>query len=498
MAIGWCEQAKVAGSLFETLMKVEAGMLQRLWNKVIGLRVARDQSTAKDKPVRRGAASKYILTGTVAGMLLCDGRPKADTVINLYQILIMAIAGFGTYFAYQEMGFDLRWGLFLLPLIAVNLMSKFPARVIVLLVVGAKLFWKHSREELIKAFDEEMDTGGKHVGEGVSFDRNSSRKMSKALKRMREGTALAPYLVIQDVLHRFYSPFRKPENRKRHLRDIPNDVTVSGILYALGTELRSKRVGDEVWYRDYISNHMKQKTVFSEGGDFHLRFRQAAPHLNFPDNRGGTSGELPEMVAISCLKNPSNFPIFVLSIQSIVDSMPEAIASVRGKDPTFGETLEDVCAALQQPVFPKFDNWDRQKLEAGGSASGGGVGIINTPIIKEGPNSTDKRTDWLMAWDPNRIRVRREEMDLKLRRALAVVLAAIDLAAPQAAPVYLKSGDVLLVDNQRALVSRRELDFSRKAALHRVSLLGSNHEWWLRVCYGFRIEKTGRRRNKSR
>lgn len=473
-------------------------MLQRLWNKVFGLRDPSDQKVVIGNPIRRDTASKYLLTGTVSGMLLCDGRPKAHTVVNLYQVLIVVVTGFGIYFAYQEMEFDLRWGLVLLPLLVVNLVSKFPARIIVLLVVGSKLFWKNSRVELIRAFDDEMDTGGKHVGEGVSFDKNSSRKMSKALKRVREGAALAPYLVIQEVLHRFYSPFRKPENRKRCLRDIPNDVTVAGILYALGTELRSKRVGDEAWYRDYISNHMKQKTMFSEGGDFHLRFRQAAPHLNFPDELGATSGELPEMVAISCLKNPSKFPIFVLPIQSVVDSMPNAIASVRGKDPTFGETLEDVFATLQQPVFPMFDNWDRQKLEAGGAAAGGGVGIMNTPIIKEGPNSTEKRTDWLMAWDPNRIRVRREEMDLKQRRALAVMLAAINLAAPRAAAIYLRSGDVLVVDNQRALVSRREVDFSRKAALHRVSLLVPNHEWWLRVYYGFRMEKSRRGRIKRR
>ncbi|MEM9263194.1 MAG: hypothetical protein AAGA22_06420, partial [Pseudomonadota bacterium] len=110
------------------------------------------------------------------------------------------------------------------------------------------------------------------------------------------------------------------------------------------------------------------------------------------------------------------------------------------------QTTQEALDLLQEPRFrflpPRYEYAAMGKFNVGGRVG---------PVLE-----TDGNGDWIMCFDPARVWAS-DDREPKLIEALIVLRRAIFLASrTRCIEIVLKKRDLLLVDNRRALISRRE------------------------------------------
>ena len=289
-------------------------------------------------------------------------------------------------------------------------------------------------------------------------------------------------------------------------RALRNAIKMSICFDVLEVDLRDEAANGSRWWWDYYSKMHDQHVPMWDRHNLPLRFRSARPHLRWPDSADPDSdGEIPLMGAFSCLENPMNFRIHVLSIRDVISELPSATTKV------FEDCLDDSEEGRQR----------RRKraayclcLLANRSVHVVGHYDSSTMQPQMGRDSTDKpllhrldggtarpddhdvedvlNADWGARWDPNRIvwSQLKPASDGELLAALGLMIEAVDSAMrARVTSVRLTRGDVLFVDNQRCLVGRFEREITRVNSMRNL-ILQQPGEWWLRRFYGFRSSQT--------
>lgn len=346
-------------------------------------------------------------------------------------------------------------------------------------------------------------------GAGMTVDKIFPGALTRTLKRLSRKKSGLDYIVLRGLVERKYKAvygarwFRSkrpnagdPDSLGSYYvraRDLRNALKVNLILHLLGADLRDETPDGDNWKREYFTNPLGQQLTLWDENDLPTRFRTFGPHLRWPKDgaTGHTSsvGEAPSFVAVMGVENPLRIPLFLLTVDEIYAAMPRVAAkiydAVRLGAMAPEEARDQAIKVLLHKPVPMFAKKDRKTLRALG-----GVDAPEITVMREYDGGYELR------WDANRILW--DQLDpaasSDLMQALALVLAAIDLCSegdattpPTARRVTLARGDLLITDNQRTLVCRREADFygdNRRLKL----AAGMPPQWWLRGFYGFRMD----------
>jgi len=283
-----------------------------------------------------------------------------------------------------------------------------------------------------------------------------------------------PCVVLRGVFPRRWSPFgfsadfspatveRRPFGSKalppRHAKGFINkgrfDIVAAAIIDAAGSELRKKSAPDHAVRQDYITDCDSEAHAFHEGHDLWLRFRQATPEFAPDDPRPDKVAA--NLVVIGCVENVIKDPLYVLPVADILSTLDH-----------------DTLFELRKKQFDFVDGWAADLSELSphrkSIVSGGG----------------DDPKSWYLSFDPNRVVIRSDKTPQEGLRAVAKLLDAINRIGQRTAPVLLRRGDALIVNNYRTLTRRKER-----------SRFVFTWPWppvrWLRVYYGFPRELTRR------
>ncbi|MEM9232645.1 MAG: hypothetical protein AAGA69_00220 [Pseudomonadota bacterium] len=279
--------------------------------------------------------------------------------------------------------------------------------------------------------------------------------------------------------------------RKRYFiraRAIRNAIRTQLLFNELGAELRAEIPAGADRQRFYWSEPHAQETTLFDSRDFNQRFRTAAPHYRWPVATAKDSvGETAIFRIVAAIENPMCQAIFAVSVKEVIGEFPAVIRSFieheEGEiDPEDDRilALRDLYLELLQSIdVQMFGKWDRRTLRPSSD-----VHIIPQPVLKNAAPA-GQEPDWLLRWDPNRIDWSLfDDSDGNTRRAFAVMAEAIDRLGKSAKPIVLSRGDTLLIDNQRCLVARREIEARKLSRAKRAALYPQS--WWLRGYYGFR------------
>lgn len=340
-------------------------------------------------------------------------------------------------------------------------------------------------------------------------EKSLPRGVRKALLRHADGAAGPPALIIRHYAEKKYWPlyiarwFRPPNdfvvtddtNYFRSARGYRNAIRIALLFDVLGAELRDELLGGSRWRRNYLTDFDRQHTSLFDPDDIQLRFRSATPHYRWPYSaRPSSQREMANFRVIMCLENPVSSPFYIISAQEIVDAFPRAAcrlfpedcagddeASLANREAKASEAIE----MLLKKDVPMYGKRSPSTLRATSDA-----GVEPEPVLKnlnEGQydeNGAPLARDYALKWDPNYINWS-EIVDPggEIPRALAMLVAAIDIVSRDAKPIILSRGDVALIDNRRSLVGRREWSGGAKWIK---DVLWYPERWWMRGYYGFR------------
>ena len=273
-------------------------------------------------------------------------------------------------------------------------------------------------------------------------------------------------------------------------RVLRNAIKINLMLRYIGADLRDETPDGDNWKREYYTHPEGQQVTLWDEHDLPTRFRSFGPHLRWPRDsdveQPNSVGEAPVFVAVEGVENPLQIPLYLLTVDDVFDAMARVAPQVFGaqmKSLSGEQARDNAIATLLRTPVPMFAKKDRKTLRALG-----GVDAPEIPVLRDNAGVLELR------WDPNRILWERLDpaANADVLQALALLIAAIDYCAANEAPegpkarrIILSRGDVLIVDNQRTLVCRRESDFY--ADKRRLKLgAGLPPQWWLRGFYGFR------------
>ena len=238
------------------------------------------------------------------------------------------------------------------------------------------------------------------------------------------------------------------------------DMVVSGLLFMVGAEVRRRYQNAAApAVRTLLAAPSEPQISDRDGSDMHLRFHQSTVEKGLPDPTKPAAGEETCIFkAYAAVRNRRHNPIYVLPVRDVIARF----------EPHEREWLID---HLERPIYqkigPHFDNNDAAVMTEG------------QPVLRRGIDETD----WVMSFDPDRVWTE----DENAKRALRRLRAAIVKARRDAVEITLDRRDVLLVDNLRAMVSRREFyPFTFSESLR--SWLFTKPRW-LRLYYGFPLPR---------
>jgi hypothetical protein len=306
-----------------------------------------------------------------------------------------------------------------------------------------------------------------HFGEYVA-DSAIGGRLRRALENLGSGTGANPALLIRGIFPRPLSGFALParlasprnlplggygakeiafSHPKGFLRSGRIDVAAAALLSAAGAELRQKNPTDRRVWQDFVTDVHNETYMFHESRDLWQRFRQATPEFAPDDVRKEKVSA--NILLIACVENTIKDPIYILSVADVLSGLDEA---------TIGE--------LRKKQFEFVDGWTWDLAEIN----------RNLKSIVGGPKD-DPRKMWL-SFDPNRIDSQSDKTLPEGRKAVGRLMERIHDVGSKAKPVVLKRGDVLMVNNQHAMVRRKER--TRFVFTWFMPALR-----WLRVYYGF-------------
>lgn len=300
--------------------------------------------------------------------------------------------------------------------------------------------------------------------------------------------ALSPVAVTFPVRPRMIKPRKLSKSGEKKIRDAKRniDAVAGGVLWLLGAA-PGARFQDDRNVDKIVQNKYTDKTVQEMPDDYQtdifLRFHQSTVERTLPDaqRRRGRTCRYKTYSAVSNLRRT---PIYVVSVRDIVDCLerrsddyaPEEYAYIfqHTNELNKDNIVEFLSQSYYVGVSPRAQRYMKD------------VEGVARPILRRYDNG-----DCIMSFDAARV-WRNEGGDDRHTKAIIALRRAIDLVSrKRAAEVSLKSRDILVVDNLRAMVARREDDplISWRdigvTVLSAAPFMPEFSGWWLRLIYGY-------------
>ena len=288
----------------------------------------------------------------------------------------------------------------------------------------------------------------------------------------------------------------------RHARILRNAIKMSLVYRELGCELRDETPDGEHWRRNYFSEKNRQLTSLFDTRDIHMRFRTGTPHLRWPvPSNASSMNETALYRAYACVENPINQPLFLLAVSDIISCIELVVGEFENQSGDDEEStalrrrkVAETINTLMSTELEMFGKWDPHTLNYDGEAATKREAILRVKDANLSLEDLEANMDhlhlydWQLRWDPNYVNWLdvSDEKEASIGRAFAVLFEAISRAAKTATPIILHRGDVLIIDNLRCLLARREV----QAIPPLKQALNFPQEWWLHGYYAFR-QSTG-------
>lgn len=229
------------------------------------------------------------------------------------------------------------------------------------------------------------------------------------------------------------------------------DFVAAGLARMLGGTIRPRYDNpDSPLARNLLTDPGEQQSSDLDNIDMALRFQQSTVEKALPKPGELTNTEETCIFRIYvCVKNLWRQPIYLLPVREIIEThlCPNALEK---------EKKQNVLKWLQEERFerrrPRSQEMHREQWQPGGA------------VLSRGRTTGD----WIMSFDHERVRATNN--DAAGEEALHELREAIRRGRRDAIRVPLKVGDILMVDNLRAMVSRREFYPSSLGDLFRVAL----------------------------
>jgi hypothetical protein len=362
-----------------------------------------------------------------------------------------------------------------------------------------------NRDRSNKPFQNEPHEIGHDVGEKIlrKFIRKST---IDGIENFAKGEGL-PFLIIRGLLpvplglakdewaHREIAGYdyeRVTTTSRRRMRMI--DSVLGGILALVGAEAAprfaetNRKCGVDVSTRWDV-----QETPDGPIPDMPLRFHQSTVERPLPIGEA-KKGDTAQFVAYGAIRNARRLPILLLTVDAIFKKMEEEFTGdskrrvARGGASTKdapGKRFDDTIKALETGSFRKE------------------VPRLTRYIRRIGPNTgaypilATIRDRKAMSFDSALVWVARDE-DSMGKEAIRRLREAVEFASRDREKVFrirLRSRDILIVDNLRAMVARGE----ERPKLLDVGMLSifPRRTRWLRQMYGFARGDSGSAGNGS-
>ncbi|MBV8977461.1 MAG: TauD/TfdA family dioxygenase [Alphaproteobacteria bacterium] len=243
----------------------------------------------------------------------------------------------------------------------------------------------------------------------------------------------------------------KRRARKRQELDAKfrhSDFIIAGIADLLHCKIWS-RYENGPFARNILTDPGEQQSSDLDNVDMALRFAQSTVEKNLPDTPIPRNDESCAYRIYLCIKNWARIPIYLITVSEIVEEYlcrhsPERKAKI----------LEILQSSQFVRRGPQFD---------------GNQTLISTDVLEKCPilKKDFLRPDgWIMAFDHERVRPMAEAPEQEV--ALLELREAIRRARRDAIKIVMQPGDLLVVDNLRAMVSRRDYLPSRLAEVLRL------------------------------
>lgn len=250
---------------------------------------------------------------------------------------------------------------------------------------------------------------------------------------------------------------------ERRLRAV--DSFSAGLLHLLGAVPEFRIVGvREPLVRDMVTSPLMPELTDRSTRDMPLRFHQSSTEKDLPGmGAGKADGFVSSYKIFTCMWNYRKVPIYLLTVKDLLDALPED-----GR----GEIIE----TLQKPIFDKIG----PRADIGVSSRP----VNDVPLLTNA--GTEQNPDWLMSFDPGRVWA---EDDPAGRSALLVLRDTLRRAsrADFVREIKLNRRDVMIVDNMRAMLSRREHPGGLRDAFAQTAA-GKRKRRWLRLMYGYPMQ----------
>lgn len=245
------------------------------------------------------------------------------------------------------------------------------------------------------------------------------------------------------------------------------DTFAAGLLHLLGAQPEFRIVGArEPLVRDMVTDPLMPELNDRSTRDMPLRFHTSTTEKDLPgDGAGRGDGFVSNFKIITTMWNYRRIPVYLLSVDDLLAALPE------GRK---GQVIE----TLQKPIFDKIG----PRADIGVSART----VNDAPLLHN--MGTPANPDWVMSFDPGRVWA---DDDPEGREALLILRDTLRWVSRTEAvrEIRLRRRDILIVDNMRALVTRRENPGGFRDALA-ATAAGPRRRRWLRLMYGYPTTST--------
>ncbi len=215
------------------------------------------------------------------------------------------------------------------------------------------------------------------------------------------------------------------------------DFIVAGLARMVGGTVRARYENpDSPLVRNLLTDPGEQQSSDLDNIDMALRFQQSTVEKNLPKPSELTNTEESCVFRIFlCVKNLWRQSVYLLPVREVIEQhlCPNAAEDEKRKT-----VIKHLTEERYERRRPRSQELHREQWQPGGPVLGQG--------LREG--------DWIMSYDHERVRAMNG--DPLAEEALHELREAIRRGRRDAISIPLKPGDILIVDNLRAMISRRE------------------------------------------
>jgi hypothetical protein len=268
--------------------------------------------------------------------------------------------------------------------------------------------------------------------EDSEFPEEEKHRDHEFLRSFSEVVAPIPNTRYQDDSHQRQMDKREAMDK----RFLYTDFVIAGLARMLGAKVgpRFDNNPNSPYARNFVTNPSEQQSSDLLNTDMALRFQQSTVEKRLPDSRlpnPGADGECCRYRIYLCVKNFLRLPVYLIPVQEVIDTY------LCQFEPHLKQrTIDQLKANAFVRYSPRLANH------------------VPGPQTAESAVLRDLNGDgkWIMSYDPERVKAGQPDY----RECLVKLRHAIRRARRDAIRIELRPGDVLVVDNWRAMVSRRE------------------------------------------